>query len=295
MLCVFFMKPKNKLSLILSDIEKTLENVGARSFTENRINNIIDSITIAKGILKGRKRYILNQLINDSIISVHTFYNKTNKAQKLYAWRTTDEYTIIAGLKTNAYFAYYSALFLHQLTLQIPKTVYLNYEHHPNESSYNILTQAAIDKVFAGNQRKSSNIFFFNNSSVVVTNGKYTDKLGIIKIKNHEQSFEYTDLERTLIDASIRPVYAGGIFEVLEAYKIAKSKLDVKKMAIYLDKLNYTYPYHQVIGFYLEKAGYSEIETEYFRKEINFDFYLTYNIKNKVYSPTWHLFYPKGL
>ena len=33
-----------------------------------------------------------------------------------------------------------------------------------------------------------------------------------------------TNIERTLIDIAVRPVYSGGVFEVLKAYRLAKDK-----------------------------------------------------------------------
>ena len=216
----------------------------------------------------------------------------------IYSWKTKDEFTIIQGLKSDSYFSHYSALYLHQLSLQIPKTIYLNFEHKTVMSTSvegSLLTQEAIDKTFKGSQRKSSLIYSYLEKKIIIINGKFTNRMGVVKRKNNEQCFDYTDIERTLIDISVRPVYAGGIFEVLEAFKLAKSKLNVAKMADYLTKLNFIYPYHQVIGFYLEKANYSENEIEYFIKEIKFNFYLTYDIRNKVFSEKWKLYYPKGL
>ena len=137
--------------------------------------------------------------------------------------------------------------------------------------------------------------FLFKDKKIILTNGKFTNKLGVIKRQNNNQCFDFTDLERTLIDVAVRPVYAGGVFEVIEAYNNAKGKLNVKKLVDYLDKLNYIYPYHQVIGFYLEKSGYNESVLELFRKEMKFNFYLTYDIRNKEYSEKWKLFYPKGV
>ncbi|MBK8734668.1 MAG: hypothetical protein IPL98_01825 [Saprospiraceae bacterium] len=44
-----------------------------------------------------------------------------------------------------------------------------------------------------------------------MTNRKFTNKLGVIKRQNNNQCFDFTDLERTLIDVAVRPVYAGGV------------------------------------------------------------------------------------
>jgi predicted transcriptional regulator of viral defense system len=201
-------------------------------------------------------------------------------------------------LKHDSYYSYYTALFLHQLTLQIPKTIYLNFEHSvpsDNDSTGAKLTQNAIDNAFKNQQRKSSVLFTFNNKKIIITNGKYTGGLGVMEHVTDNQSYMFTNLERTLIDIAVRPVYAGGVFEVIEAFKIAKGKLDVKKMDTYLNKLDYIYPYHQIIGFYLEKANYDKNDVQIFRKEMKFDFYLTYGIRNKEYSKDWKLYFPKGV
>jgi predicted transcriptional regulator of viral defense system len=110
-----------------------------------------------------------------------------------------------------------------------------------------------------------------------------------------ENGYSYTDLERTLIDIAIRPAYSGGVFEVLQAFESARDIVDVVKMNEYLVKLNYIYPYHQLIGFYMERAGYNiEIVDDVFYNDIVYDFYLTYNMSNKEFDTKWKIYFPKG-
>jgi hypothetical protein len=94
----------------------------------------------------------------------------------------------------------------------------------------------------------------------------------------------------------VRPFYAGGVFEVLKAFRLAHGKVSINKLTATLKKLNYKYPYHQAIGFYLEKAGvYKKPVINLLRKfPIKYDFYLSYGMKDKDYSNKWRLFYPKG-
>lgn len=290
---------KNKLDSSFNVIEDFFDKSDLKSFTENKFGEIFNRNRHSWDVPVSRyASQVLTYLVNRKVMIENTFINDSNETKSIYSWKSKDEFTIISGLKSDSYFSHYSALYLHQLSLQIPKTVYLNFEHK-SASNYksddNILLQESIDKAFKGSQRKSLVSFSFLEKKIIVINGKFTNKLGVEKKSGNEQCFEYTDIERTLIDISVRPVYAGGVFEVLEAYKLAKGKISAAKLANYLTQLDFIYPYHQVIGFYMERAGYSETEIEYFKKDMKFNFYLTYDIRNKEFSEKWKLYYPKGL
>ena len=84
---------------------------------------------------------------------------------------------------------------------------------------------------------------------------------------------------------------------MLEAYKrAAEKKVSINKLVAMLRKMNHIYPYHQAIGFYLQHSGaYSKSQIALLKRfEIEYDFYLTYNMKDKEYSKEWKLYYPKN-
>ena len=104
----------------------------------------------------------------------------------------------------------------------------------------------------------------------------------------------FTSLERTLIDIAVRPIYSGGISEVAKAYRFAQERVSVNVLAATLDKLNYVYPYHQAIGFYLERAGYKPTQLDLLRRfPMKFDFYLMHGMKETQYVKDWRLHIPK--
>jgi hypothetical protein len=84
---------------------------------------------------------------------------------------------------------------------------------------------------------------------------------------------------------------------VLKAFKNAKGKVSINRLADMLKNLDYVYPYHQAIGFYLERAGvYDKSSIRLLRKtKMSHDFYLAHGMKDPEYSKEWRLFYPQGL
>ena len=62
-----------------------------------------------------------------------------------------------------------------------------------------------------------------------------------------------------------------------------------------LRKLNYTYPYHQAIGYYMQRAGYEADQFERMRAlGLRFDFYLAHGLGETDYVQEWRLFIPKS-
>lgn len=217
------------------------------------------------------------------------------RTEARFTWGDAATYELIQSLSSVGYFSHYTAMHLHGLTDQLPKTIYFNVEQ-PASAGGGKLTQEGIKRAFQSKCRTSNNVITFRDVRVCRLNGGNTHQLGVIDFKTDDgEKIRITDIERTLIDAVVRPVYAGGIGEVSEAFRIAADRLSIKKLAEYLRKLNFTYPYHQAIGFYLERAGvYKTSQIELLRKfPIEFDFYLNYQIKNPVHNERWKLFVPQ--
>ena len=289
------MARKSDFSIASPDIKRTVDDLKTKAFSKIFLYRLFEQERSRWNIssLKTFKQFI-DFILKENILIEHELSAQNGKRQLLYSNGAVDDFTLFGALNTHGYFTHYTSMFLHQLTLQIPKTYYLNVEHSKDISSQG-LTQDAIDNAFSQTQRKANSSLTYNTKKVYILNGKKTDGLGVIQKVNESESYKYTDLERTLIDIAIRPVYSGGVFEVLGAYQGAKTQIDPVKLESYLTQLNFIYPYHQVIGFYLEKAGYDAKTLRLFEKDQKFKFYLTYNIRSKEFSSKWNLYYPKGM
>jgi hypothetical protein len=218
------------------------------------------------------------------------------RTETRYTTRELPTYQIIQSIEEHGYFSHYSAIQFHNLTEQIPKAVYFNVEQ-PASSSGGALSQAGIDRAFRGKCRVSSNVTKFRETTIHKLNGQNTQALGVMSAAMDEgYEIRLTDLERTLIDITVRPIYSGGVSQVARAFKEAAEKVSVQRMVTYLEKMNFTYPYHQSIGFYMEKAqNYKPSDIGQLRQfPIEYDFYLNYQLKNPAHNAKWRLFVPKG-
>lgn len=214
-----------------------------------------------------------------------------------YVWGNASPQAIGLSLRSGSYVSHSSAMFVLGLTDQVPKTIYVNREQSPKPHQRGRLTQPAIDRAFSGRPRSSTYVYTGEGYRYVLLSGKQTGRLGVARSRLPTgEEIDATGLERTLIDVVVRPGYGGGPGEILAAYRLARERVSVRKLLTILDKLEYTYPYHQSVGFLMERAGYDEdFLKQLLNYEIKWNFYLDYGLKDADYSERWRLFYPKGL
>lgn len=214
-----------------------------------------------------------------------------------YAAREVSPYAVGVTLLKDAYLSHGSAMFLHALTDQIPKTLYVNREQSPKPRPDAPLSQASINRAFRRPARKSTYMFKSPNVRYVLLSGKHTGRLEVSPMRTHlGEEVDTTRLERTLIDIVVRPDYAGGPAEVLRAYRAGTPRASVGTLLATLQKLDYVYPYHQCIGFLLQRSGAPESQLR--RVEalgIRWDFCLTHQMTEPAFDSRWRIHYPQGL
>lgn len=209
-----------------------------------------------------------------------------------YVWGEASPYQLACSMKRQAYLSHSTAVFLHGLTDQNPKTIYVNHEQ-TEKSHSGTLSQENIHRAFASKQRQSKFLFKCGEHQFLLLSGKNTARLEVTAFS--EPNVEVTSIERTLIDIAVRPAYGGGVYHVLDVYRAAKDRFSIRKLIATLKKLNYVYPYHQVIGFYMQRAGYREKDYSALKElGLNFDFYLAHDLREKDFDSEWRLFFPRN-
>ena len=223
-----------------------------------------------------------------------------NRPETCYVWGDVSYLTAFMALKPDAYLCHLTAVKIHSLTEQIPKTIYANIEQPAKRRRDESLQQDRIDIAFRRPVRVSNNIAETPSFRICLLNGMQTQNLGVIDQGTTDDqgkpaTVRVTNIERTLIDIAVRPAYSGGVFEVLKAYQLAREAASINRLAAMLEKLHYVYPYHQVIGFYLDRSGYKPSAIDLLRQRpMEFDFYLAHNMGPRDYVKEWRLHVPKG-
>lgn len=289
---------KESFQAAYENISEYFQNLNAKAFTTFDLSNIFESKRNSWKIASYRTAKHFNQYLeNSEILKVTTLkHQSTGSIKTILSKPNANYYDIALTIKKDGYLSNYTAMSIHQLTLQVPKSIYISFMKSDDGRTNNNsnLSQESIHKAFSKPQRVTSELYkseIDNYRLYFIQKGYSQKEIGL----ETNQGIRYTDLEKTLIDIALRPAYSGGVFEVLEAYIKARDIVDTNKLYDYLNQLNYIYPYHQLIGFYLEKANYSEEQYIMFHRNISdFEFYLTYNISNKQYNEKWKIFFPKG-
>ncbi len=185
-----------------------------------------------------------------------------------YVFGEVSPFYLAVSLRRDSYLTHHSAMYLHRLIEQIPDAIYVNSEQRDKPFRDGGLSQGSIDRAFSRPSRVTTNVALYEDQTIYLLNGKFSDKLGVVEMRHGDQeTLPVTGLERTIVDITVRPVYSGGVHEVLKAYKNAAPQVSVDGIVEILKKLDYVYPYHQAIGFYLERSKvYTEDKINLIRK-----------------------------
>jgi hypothetical protein len=290
------MAGRSRLSMAKSDIVQALDEEGKRIFEHGDLSEIL---------WRNSRHWRLAQSTTVNAFIEYLLKNTEMRKWRApfkrpvirYVWKNVTPHELVQSIDAAGYFSHYSAIVLHNLTDQNPKSIYFNVEQIASGGEGE-LSQRGIDLAFRSKCRVTSNTAEVDDRRIVLLRGRNTGHLGVnVQDTEFGKNLRVTDLERTLIDATVRPIYSGGVFEVARAFKEASSRLSVNRLCAYLRSLKFTYPYHQAVGFYLEHSGvYRSSQIELLRDfPIEFDFYLTHAIGEKRYVKSWRLFVPEGL
>jgi predicted transcriptional regulator of viral defense system len=291
------MSPRNtRFSIAKADITSFFDALQSHVLTRSEIAAILDD---NRSFWRLSTKTTVSRFIEDLSESAklgEVVLSFPGKRHIRYTWGDASTYEIAQSISPRSHFSHYSAVFLHGLTEQLPKSIFVKIELPHESKPSSSVDQTKLQLAFSNMQRISKNFATLGDTRIYVLYGKKSNNLGVeIMDTPYGRSLRCTNLERTLIDIAVRPSYSGGISEVLKAYINARSLVSVNRMVAYLKTLDFSYPYHQAIGFYMDRAGeYSGTQINLVRDlGIERDFYLDYNMKETEYVKAWRLFVPR--
>lgn len=289
---------KSKFTLAEKSIKNYFNNLDGKLLSKKEIGNILLKERNNWDLTNLSVQKFIDQLKKLQMKEIELFSPIYEKRHIRYVWgKKIPLYRLCLSLKRNSYFSHHTAMHIHGLTDREPEIIYVNAEQSAKQSKHNSLEQSRIDAAFKRKPRTSQYIFLYNDREVCLLNGTHTNNLGVAEQETPKNEIvPATNIERTLIDIAVRPFYSGGVKEVLNAYKMGKDMASAKKLVSMLKKLNYTYPYHQAIAFYMERSGFDTSSLNLLKKiGVKYNFYLDYNMKRTEYSKEWKIYFPKGL
>lgn len=278
-------------------IEESLDSGSLKVFGSRAFDALVKDRRADWRMVSVPIRAIVELLEKESHLSRIDLASEIYNSEKRLLWRTPTPFQIALSIRQGAYLSHATAAYLHGLLGDVPATFYLNKEQSQKASGGSLL-QAGIDRAFSSRQRESKLVYSDpNGSRYVVLAGRFTNRLEVGSLKGPSgEDLVSTKVERTLIDLVVRPLYAGGVQKVLEAFSNAKGIMSTNVLVATLKKLAYVYPYHQSVGFYLERAGFDARVLDRIREMgLAFDFYLAHGIKDPAFDPNWRIHYPRGL
>ena len=216
-------KPQSSQFTILRSFEESAERV----YRERRLKSIFYTQRTEWGLTtRTTYRDFLKFLQENGKLQLVTLKSDMYGSIDRFGWEFTP-YHLGVSVRQGAYLSHVSALHLHGLTDQIPKTIYVNYEQSLKPKPSN-LTQEAISRAFSHKQRRSKYILSYRDWQIVILSGKHTGRFGVEPMTSAQgEPLTVTGLERTLIDVVVRPDYAGGVYQILRAFKSAKDRISV--------------------------------------------------------------------
>lgn len=217
-------------------------------------------------------------------------------------------YAIALSLSPHTYVSHYSALYLQNLTLNVPKPLYIKKKATKSKAFHEAekLSQSQVDEAFAAPVKTTKNIYTFNYEGkmreVYLLEKSAAIDNGITKISapHAPSGIPLSGIEKTLIECVIKPNYAGGTQEVMAAFRAAKDRLKVLRMMQLVEKGGYSLPYGKNILFYMDRAGYTEQQKDLVRQRLTpetkqLNSYLEKSMRDPAFDTNIGVYYPKGL
>ena len=233
-----------KQSLVGIELVRLLAYEGNRIFTTDRARELAPRIGLKDSYL-GESLYHLRR--NDWIISLR---------RGLYALSSTvpgitsaHEFEIAMALVDPAAISHWSALHYHELTEQVPRTVFVLTK-----------TETSVPRMRNAGSKRSNRGYLVRDTTYQFIQVRTKRFFGTQKVWVGDARVSMTDRERTLLDGLSMPQYCGGFAEILHAFQVGLARLDIERITDYAVRLDTATA--KRLGWVLERQGLDSCQVE---------------------------------
>lgn len=220
-----------------TELVRKLAEAGNRLFTIERARELAPSVRLSEGYL----RQALHHLARSGwVVRLRRgLYALSSSVQGISALH---EFEIAMALISPAAISHWSALHHHGLTEQLPRRVFVL-----------TTTEAAVPRPRGAKARVTGKGYPVGGTLYQFVQIKPERFFGVEERWVGEARVRITDPERTLLDGLTMPRYFGDFAEVLHAFQVRGTNLDLEKITHYALKLDAATA--KRLGWILEKQG----------------------------------------
>ena len=275
--------------LFSKNIEKIKETLYAKKiYSQKELNTILIQLKqrglVAQDI---SSRLFFEKLQTKLNIKTHSIVSdKINKVR--YTFYDISMYDFVASFENNSFFSMSTSLNIQGLSTCRDDFVFYAKELSEKHINKNAIQQESIDEAYRRNYRYTSNIAKIKNKNIVYLMPKYTDRFEIINYKGHDVS----SVNRAFVEMVVNVQYYKTFDEVIKCFKPFKNKIDINLVFEVIVVFDFVYPYFQLIGYALEKIGFTKKELLPFKQKVSYlRFYTEKNRENYYFDKYWNIYF----
>lgn len=250
-----------------------------------------------------KKSTILRTLIDNQFLSeLRLSFSSNQPPERWYLAANLNPYELLTLMRDKSYFIGEAALYLLGVIEKEPKYICARYIPETRGKSSKPekpqLTQEMINHSFVESEwcAYQSGAFYQDKYLHLSRNSNLVPKSELVecKLPNSTRTALVVCLERAIIDVSLKPFIVGGVKEVINLYQMVSDKINVDKLLHTIYKLDFVYPYEQILGYYFDVSNAcSKSDLKKFTVS-GFDMYLDKKMINPNYSERWKVYFPSN-
>ncbi len=276
--------------LFSKNIEKIKEILFTKKmYSQKELNTILMQLK-QKGLIAQdtSSRIFFEKLQTKLDIKTHSVVSdKINKVR--YTFNSDSNiYDIVASFEKNSFFPMSTALNIQELHTCRDNFIFYAKELSEKHANNEDLHQDSIDKAYKRNYRYTSNIAKIENKNIVYLMPKHTGRFEVINYKGYSVS----SINRAFVEMIVNVQYYKTFEIVIQCFKPLKNKIDTDTVFKVVEVFNFTYPYFQLVGYALEKIGFTKEELLPFKEKVSdLKFYTEKNKKEYYFDKYWNIYF----